>query len=288
MPRYYKDRIGSKVDADLKRSHGEVVAPLKAFVSHVVTDADHGVRDHGGPRAACALAWIEAWAKGDAWLGDMGSKQAEYQRKWDLAGIALAYLKLRPYAPVDQRAMIEPWLLQFADKAATFQLAPERKRNNHRYWLGLALAATSLATDSPRLWDDARRIMQDAAADIRLDGSLPLELERGERALHYHAFAVTPLVVLAELAARRGENWFAFSNDALHRLVARTASGLVNPTAFGMVAHAEQEPRPGLGAGWLWLYQHRFPNRLAGPPPDVPRKHRWLGGDVSLLPGALP
>ena len=283
-PRYYTDTIGSEVDADLQRRHAEAVAPLKAFLGDVTSMTDRAIRQKDLADTACALAWITIWAEGEAWLGRMGSQQAEYQRKWDLAGAALTYLKLRPHATAAQHAIISPWLVRIAEQARAFQLAPGRKRNNHRYWLGLALAATALATDTPGFWDDARQIVADALADIRADGTLPLELERGQRALHYHAFAVTPLVVLADLAARRGEDWYALSGGALHRLVERTASGLVRPDAFGALAGAAQERPVRAGAGWLWLYERRFPGRLRQPLPEVPRRHRWLGGDVALLP----
>lgn len=283
-PRFYADKAGSRVDVDLARQHAAAVGPLKAFLGHVVSETDGALRRNSGPSAGCALAWIAAWAEGGAWLGHMGSKQAEYQRKWDLAGVALAYLKLRPYAEPRQRALIEPWLVRIAVEAKKFQLAPGRKANNQLYWLGLALAATARSTDTPELWNDARKIMIQALGDIRADGTLPLELERGPRALHYHAFAVTPLVVLAELAALSGEDWYALAGGVLHRLVARTASGLAAPETFDALAGVAQERPPGAGAGWLWLYEARFPGRLPQPLPLVPRNHRWLGGDVSLLP----
>jgi len=214
----------------------------------------------------------------------MHSKQAEYQRKWDLGGLALAYLKLRPFAGSAHRTVIEPWLVRLAVEAKAFQLSPDRKRNNHLYWMGLALAATSLATDHEEFWSDARQIMADAIGDIQADGTLPLELERGKRALHYHAFALTPLIVMAELATLRGEDWYAADSGALHRLVRRTAAGLISPETFDALAGEKQERPVRPGYGWLSLYSARFPDRLPPPLPEVRSKYRWLGGDVTLLP----
>ncbi|MGE0698982.1 MAG: alginate lyase family protein [Hyphomicrobiaceae bacterium] len=287
LPRFYGDAEGSKVDPELARRHKAAVEPLTAFLRQVVADTDKAVRRRDGKAAACPLAWIAAWAKGEAWLGHMGTKQAEYQRKWDLAGVALAYLKLKPYASPAERKAIEPWLVRFADTVKAFQLDPARKRNNHLYWLGLALAATAIAADSPRHWEDARRIFAEAAGHIGPEGTLPLELERGARALHYHAFAVTPLVAMAELAALRGEDWYRMGGGALHRLVALATQGLVDPAAFDRLAGVAQERPPGMGAGWLTLYGKRFPARLPKELPAVPDKHRWLGGDVRLLAAAL-
>ncbi len=207
LPRFYGDKEGSLVDAKLAAAHKAAVAPLTQFLRQVTQDADKSWR-RSKPEAqavigSCTVSWIAAWAKGDAWLGKMETKQAEYQRKWDLAGIALAYFKVRHFATPEQRAVIEPWLIKFADTARAFFDDRERKRNNHWYWLGLAVGATAIAADSPRHWEMARGIMQDAVADIAPDGTLQQEVERKGRALHYHALSVMPLVVLSQNARSR-------------------------------------------------------------------------------------
>ncbi len=218
----------------------------------------------------------------------MVTRQAEYQRKWDLAGIALAYVKMRPFATPEQRAVIEPWLQRWAAKARTFFDNPERKRNNHWYWLGLGIMATALATDSPQHWTAARGIFEDGLKDIRADGVLPHEMERQERGLFYHVFAMTPLVVMAEIAAQRGEDWWGLSEGALHRLVGLCIKGLEAPAAFEALAGKPQEQPVNPRAGWLSLYKARFPARVtASRLPVVPDKHRWLGGDVHVLMQAV-
>jgi poly(beta-D-mannuronate) lyase len=221
----------------------------------------------------------------------MATAQSDYQRKWDLGGVALAYLKVRDLATDEERRVIEPWLIRFADAARGFFDDPRHKRNNHWYWLGLGMAGVAVAADSPRHWVMARDIMQDATRDIAADGTLPKELARGGRAVHYHAFSVMPLVVLAEIAAARGEDWYAFSDGALHRLVAVTLKGLADPSVFARLAGEPQQANPGAGTGWLILYERRFRDRLpANWPegrPDMRPAHRWLGGDVEHLMMAL-
>lgn len=291
VPRFYSDDEGTVVDAALLARHRAAVEPLSLFLRTVVSQADKAHRRTKAvdqqAAARCAVRWLDAWAQGDAWLGEMGSLQGEYQRKWDLAGVALAYLKVRAFTEPDERRRIEGWLSRWAAQARAFFDDPRRRRNNHWYWLGLGLAATALATDSPTHWEMARGIMQDAARDIAADGTLPLELERRARALHYHVFAVTPLVVLAELARVRGEDWYAFEAGALHRLVTKTVAGLRDPVAFRLLAGVEQEPGTGPGAGWLHLYSQRFGARIekiAGRALPVGASgHRWLGGDVRVL-----
>ncbi len=289
VERFYGDKAGSKVDAGKLAAHDAAVAPLTAFLREVTQNADKAVRRTArGSRdevAACVLAWLEGWAKGGALLGSMKSQQAEYQRKWDFAGLSLAYVKVRPFASPQQRAVIQAWLVRLADQSRAFFHDTGRSRNNHWYWLGLGFAAVGL--DSPKHWEMARGIMRDAARDIAADGTLPKEMERQSRALFYHAFAVMPLVVMAEVAASRGEDWYAFENGALHRLVAVTHAGLIGPETFDRLAGVAQERPVNTRAGWLQLYEARFPGRLVGPHPVVAEGHRWIGGNALLLKDAL-
>ena len=293
LPRFYSDDAGSIVDPELLAKHRAAVEPLTEFLRNVVANADKSVRrtklDQQAEPAVCALVWLDAWARGEAWLGNMSTRQGEYQRKWDLSGVALAYLKVRAFATEDERRRIEAWLVRWADISRAFFDDPERKRNNHWYWLGLGLAATGLAANSPRHWDMAREIMQDAAKDIQADGTLPQEMERKARALHYHVFAVTPLVALAELGRARGEDWYALGDGALHRLVAVTARGLRDPKLFAAMplVATPQEADTSTGAGWLILYGQHFKARIEPGWPTVNSSHRWLGGDVQVLAKVL-
>ena len=292
IARFYGDAKGSVVDPKLQAKHDAATAPLTAFLRAVTSNADKAwtrpTEKSRGEAARCALDWIAAWARGNAWLGRMAQHQAEYQRKWDLAGLSLAYLKVRRFASSQDRQLIEPYLMRFADAARAFFDDPARQRNNHWYWLGLSVGAVAMATDSDRHWQIARGIMADAARDIAADGTLARELERQGRALHYHAFAAMPLVVLAELAARRGEDFYAVSDGALHGLVAVTARGLADPATFDRLAKAAQERPLRPFAGWLPLYAQRFPERAAALPAiAMPPAHRWLGGDVRIIGQAI-
>ncbi len=288
LVRFYQDSAGSVVEPSRMEQHKAETAPLVDYLSFITKHADKAYRQRSRPTdtAACALAWIKAWADGGAYLGKMDGKQAQAQRKWDLAGTALAYLKLKRRASTDDRAVIEPWLIKVADAARAHFDDPGIKRNNHWYWLGLALGAVGIATDSDAHWQMAKAIMNDASHDITSDGTLPLEMARQARALHYHAFALMPLITLAELGASRGDDFYALGDGALHRLAAKTAAGLADPAVFDALAGIKQERPVKSGAGWVALYDARFPDRLK-PLPGQASNHRWLGGDVPVLSAAL-
>lgn len=288
LERYYEDNAGSIVDPSRLDEHKAKTEPLAQFVGLVTWFADRGHMQRSSPSLTfvCALNWIRGWADGGAYLGKMDGKQAEAQRKWDLAGIALAYLKLKRHASESDRKIIEPWLIKVADAARGHFDDASIKRNNHWYWLGLALGAVAIAADSDRHWQQAKAIMGDGARDVTGDGTLPLELAREGRALHYHAFALMPLVTLAELGASRGEDWYALNDGALHRLVAKTADGLNDPAIFDKLAGVAQQRPVNSGAGWVELYNQRFMGRMAHKPEQL-AVHRWLGGNVGVLSKVL-
>lgn len=288
IERFYEDGAGSIVEPTRMEAHKAQVAPLVEFVGTVTKLADKAWQQRGEPSgtARCALDWIASWATAGAYLGKMSEKQAEYQRKWDLAGVALAYVKLKHWATPEDRSAIEPWLEKWADAARAFFDDANIKRNNHWYWLGLSEAGVALATGSDKHWQIAKGIFDDATKDIATDGTLPAEMKREGRALYYHVFAVEPLVVLAELAAARNEDWYAMNGGALHRLVAKTLEGLKQPDIFDRLAGTLQQRPVKSGYGWAALYRARFPERM----PDALGQaigHRWLGGDADVLMRAV-
>ncbi len=284
----------TRVDPKQEAIAAAALQPLTGYLRFVTSQADLSLTAPNNRTRAdagrCAGEWLAAWAEGEAWLGQIATRQSEYRRKWDLAGLAIGYLKVKPHVTSEQRAAIEPWLDRIATAArAFFDDRPRHRRNNHWYWLGLGLAATGLATGNERHWEEARRIMADAAQDIRADGALPLELARGPRALHYHAFSATPLVMLAEMGAARGENWYGLGDGALHRLVALTVAGLRDPSLFARLT--EQPQQSSSKCAWtfsLALYDQRFPERISFEGvPKMTRDHHWAGGDVMILRGLL-
>ena len=297
LERFYTDAKGSRVDHAIRKANDLTTKPVTDFLRATTAMADNALRSRDPVRASehatCALTWMQNWAEGRALTGAMTapggelSKQGEHHRKWTLAGLALTYLKLKPFTTAGHRAAIEPWLKAMADDARALFDDAGVKRNNHWYWLGLGTGAVGLATGSEPHWKTAAAIFQDAMGDVSPDGTLPMELARGSQALSYHAFAVTPLVVLAELAASRGEDWYVLSDSALHRLVATTAKGLAQPEGFAALSGSAQKEPVKPGYGWLNLYAARFPGRLTEPRSGVKPGYRRLGGDTRLLKQAL-
>lgn len=291
LTRFYTDSAGAKTDPALLDLHKDETAPVRDYLKTVTGEADASFLQQtdslGVYRAKCALEWLEVWARGDALLGQIVNKQAAAERRWTLAGAALAYLKVKPSATPEQAQVIQDWLSKLAHAAQDDFARDGSKHNNHWYWLGLDLAATSRATGNDAMWQQARGIMLDAANAIAANGSLPLELARQSRALHYHAFALMPLTAMAELARSRGEDWYTFNDGALDRLVALTARGIETPDVFKKLSGFDQEQPLNIQSGWLPLYRLERPQALADATFEMPSGHSWLGGNVLLLNHAL-
>jgi poly(beta-D-mannuronate) lyase len=258
--------------------------------------ADRFVRGQpaDGAPAHCALAWLDAWARAGALLGQ-ATMQGGFERKWALAGLALAWLELRQAPGLDPAASarVVHW---FGALATAMQPAYENQRstsarNNHAYWAGLAAVATAIATDDRALFDWGIARARLGIAQIAADGTLPLEMARRSKALQYHLFSLAPLVMTAELAAANGVDLYA--DGALHRLARRTLDGVADPAFFVARTGAAQDFTGGGALGrwhlaWIEPYFARFPAERRD---DLlarfrPLANSWLGGDTTVTYGA--
>jgi poly(beta-D-mannuronate) lyase len=298
---FYADEHKSVIDPDLQEQNQAALRPLRAFVKEVTHLADEWMvsRPADARYAGLALGALERWAAGGALLG-AANQQGAYEREWTLGSLALAYLKLRdaPSVPATRatRAKTAAWLCAVA---RLVEPSYERQnktssRNNHAYWTGLAVAAAGVACGQRPLFDWGLARARIGLAQVDADGLLPLELERQRLALHYHVFALAPLVMLAELATANGVPLYDERDRALRRLADRVIAGLAEPASFEKLTGVPQEqltrPPRGTDLAWAEPYAARFPDaRLAGwldaarPVSDV-----RLGGNLTAAFGAPP
>ncbi len=159
--------------------------------------------------SACATAWILAWAReGSIAETAFPNPQGHYEQQWALGSLTLAMAKLvntPAAAPFRQECFawldrLVPTVMQHIERR---ERHPEN-RNNHSYWAGLAVFAHGLLLERPYevSWGLDRYDL--ALEQVQDDGSLPLELRRGENAYIYHLFALQPLVLLGALGEAQG------------------------------------------------------------------------------------
>jgi poly(beta-D-mannuronate) lyase len=278
--RFYVDTASSVADKVIIARNKNALATLDHTLNAIIAMEDKALAGDAAS-SACAGRWLVIWAKGGAMLGHMSSQQAVIERKWRTAGMAVGYLKIRASLPPADRATIDTWMNDLGDQVVADQGWPAR-RNNHVYWAGFAAGAVGTATGAARLIEYSRRAYDAGMTDIQPDGTLPMELARQQQALVYTNIALAPLVMTAELAELRGEDWYGHDEGAIHRLVACVLAGLRDPKAFAALAHepSVDVPRGGL-LGWLAFYRLRFPDKVDGAP-SGPFHYNWLGGDMTL------
>lgn len=294
---YYRDPANSVVDPERFAANRAVVGPINAYVDRISALADAWISPIvPDPRVAqAALAWLDAWARAGAMLGAV-TAQGTYHRKWALAGLALAWLDLRRAPGLDRSACrrVTAWMaaLAAAMQPPYADCGAASVRNNHVCWAGLAAAAAAVAADDRRLlrWGcDRARI---GLAEVAPDGTLPLEMARRAKALHYHLFAAAPLVVTAEIAAANGIELWEEAGGALRRLAERSLAGVEDPSWFAARAGSLQDFVGGALGGrnlaWVEPYFARFPaaRRPALLAAFRPMIHPWLGGDLTLRYGS--
>jgi poly(beta-D-mannuronate) lyase len=287
------DPTHSIVDPVKLRAYNESSGPVKQEGNIVVAAADEFRKSGSLSAARCVVQHMEAEARHRALTGKMSSQQAYYVQGWVLGAEALAFLKVRKagVASKEQKSIIFPWLREVANQTRGFYDRKEKQnpalQNNHLYWAGVELGAVGIAANDQEDFDWSMKAAREGIAAIQADGTLPQEMRRGKRALHYHLYAAAPLVMLAELAAANGIDLYSAHESALKKLVKTSIAGLRDPIFFEEKTGIKQEvpnPPSGEAIGWVTPYLKRFPDpviaQLLALCPDP--RYMYLGG---LPPG---
>ncbi len=283
VPPFYADRA----------AYAAATVSLRSFQNLVSDSAEFYFVTGDSTYAKCVAQALESWANHDALLyfEHQSGRQAWYDAVWTTVSAAFAYSIVRndPGLHAESRQIIDDWLNQVAKKHLSISGGTRDCCNNHSYWRGLEAAIVGVVTDDRALFSAAINSYRRALASINDDGSLPLEMARGERAIHYQNFAVLPLVYIGEIAARHGEDLYAVTVDgkSLHRAVAFLLDAINDPRMIKKYSDKRQDlsfldQRGELN--WMEPYNARFPDRrieaiLAGRRPLI---HRYAGGNSTL------
>lgn len=270
---YYADVHHSVIDPARRQENQRSIAPIESYLRQIAQMASS--RD---PQSwDCAMTWLVAWANAGALLGSASSEQANYERKWMLAGLSLGYARIRMQAAPDKSAVIDGWLRQLAHAVIHHSEAHSGERNNHFYWEGLAVAASGAVTQDPDDIEWGHRVFDYAMDQIEPDGSLPNEMKRAGRALHYHLYAAEPLAILSSILDR--------DLPKLDKLVALCITGIRNPKLFEQRTGVAQEGIVRSDFVWLLIYARRHAS-LDGTSPPISAENSFvprLGGDLTSV-----
>lgn len=225
----YDQTVASKsvIDPAARQRRENELAPVaNAIRSVAIAARRNGTPEQIAQTATCTIATLRHWAATGA-LTDMATSDANLSRDRftsEIAGIVMT-LQARGRDLRDQ-SEIRTWLATLARQTMAYydgQAGPTARRNNHRYFAGLAVAelAEILGQKTMRSWSkDAFAI---GACQVDPQGYLPLELARAERAYEYHLYAYGALARLAIRLSAAGSSALPCEDrlDRLHRLVSR-------------------------------------------------------------------
>ncbi len=288
------DDSRSLVDPDAYKSYKNAVEPLSKFENHVTRLANAYIKSGGRDSSAayCALKSLRYWADGQALLGETNA-QGVAVRKWTLATLSSSYAQISrdPYLDAHEKKTVERWLGAVADRVvgdySTDTDSPSR-RNNRAVGAGWAVAMTGAAVNDRAFFRWGLRKGRDALNAVQPDGTLPEELSRERRALHYHVFTAMPLVLLDRLASANAVDMQSANPAALPALLDLIFTELDDPSYLEGVTGTKQDVSR-LYNGNALAFHAALRDPRAGPwvRKYAPLNQKRIGGDAALLYGSV-
>lgn len=285
------------VDRKAEKKYKAQMKPVNDYMKTVVREAERYTEKGDSAAAECALTWLHVWAEGKALL-EMENETAQFKRATTVSGLAFALMQVEPAVAEDKRLpVVKDWLSKLAHGTKDYYSASTKNsaKNNHRYWSGLATAATAVLTGERDLFDWGMDAYKNGVCGATPEGALPLEVKRGTKARGYQLFALSALVPLGKIAEANGIKAFEMCDGALHRIVKFSLDSITDPSSIAKMAEAEQDEfedgkplPPGHQVTFLEIYAREFPGTaplekelLA----QRPLRSTSLGGDQTLLYG---
>ena len=160
-----------------------------------------------------------------------------------------------------------------------------KRAHNHALSSAVAHMQLGILIDNDKEFKKAFRNYESAIRYQRKDGSLPIEVRRGGRAMFYQGRAMNALAVIAIIAEHQGYNiWeLDFKGKNYHNLVKFFIDFTENNELVFKYAKENRSPGPaknykvqdlksnsGSNWGWLYAYASRFPDHE-----NIQRLKKW-------------
>ncbi len=290
----------------LRCGSGEEPWPNYKAITTIKDTPDYGIDERAEPFAltvmqAAAAAFglddpaarqhlielLDRWADGRAFTKlQPPSDNAYYAVERSLLPVIVAYWLVHdaPEMSRDRSDRIAAWIDGLVERSALRRKELDQQsrvaNNNHSYLNAsviMAWAALYGKLGGLQLGVEAYR---QALATMRDDGSLPLETDRGARALWYQRHALASLVTMAEIAAVKNIDLYGLEAGAgtIHLAVQFLLEGIEDPGIVRPYALDNFSPAPDTDPGvqdlgfleprghgrhymaWIEPYISRFPN----------------------------
>ncbi len=295
------DSARNELNEEAYQEYLDASETIRNFEKEVIASADDYQVDGDGPAARdCVLENLETWAEADALLPADINHVGQAVRKWALAAAANAYLRVKlssAESDLDPARLdrIEAWFGKVANGVREYYTDREpRKVNNHDYWAAWAVMSTAVATKDCGHWNWSMAKFSEAMDQISVDGYLPKELSREDRALEYLNYAMQPLTLIAVFAEINSIPVHEEYGDSLTRLAQNVVNGLEDSSDIQAITGYEQIT-DGLLTAWglAWMKPWaetwgELPGMSEFLAAHGPVKNTRLGGDIEFLYGIKP
>jgi hypothetical protein len=220
--------------------------------------------------AQCAQSQIDSWAQASALLNYDPVKylQAYFQVEWTLSSIAISESILMADPHLDQAMVARDiaWMNKVAHKAVDLDKSVN-EHNNHHNWRGLMATAVGVISGDDGLFTWGLEVFRSAVDQINAAGAFPLEMQRFELAIHYQAFALEPLIPLAEFASRQGIDLYSYKSPTgrtISDAVVFLGNAVANPALVKPFQSQEQklEPDSTEFSASCEFFERRFAGKL--------------------------
>ena len=289
IPHHYLSGSSGPINPE----EAKATVPYQKLQDAVTDGAGRYVATGDHAEAVCVANLLARWAAARTLLDytSKESSQAWYQVEWTLSSISLAYSVVQsdPAIPADQRKQILNWMHDVT--IYMFDQGPRpddhSHENNHSYWRALCATSVGVMTSDNNLYRRGLEQYVRAIGQMNPDGSLPLEMARHENALHYQSFALAPLVMVAELAARQGTNLYSIRSNG--HTIADAVDFLVHASAnLDLMKQYASEPQSfSLFSGkkppaWVEFWAARHPGEPWNNLLKQPLSDSTIGGNATL------
>lgn len=263
---------------------------IEKFTKSLVTFADYALLSENDATANMALLCfdqlLQSWSSSDAMLSSQTSKTGMAVRKWLLASVSTASLKVLSASDgrYELTAAQIKWISQLAWKVMhdyNSRLVTNSPHfNNHDYWAGWAVVAASMITQENKLYEWGMRVLDKAITQIEISdelgfGFFPNEIARGRLATNYMQYSMVPLIYLAESARVNNDlrSGYLDKIDSLvtFALLAETDSKKLH----SVLAVGSQRKVPERKYVWLYPYLKLNPKNN-----DALKLYEFLNGDI--------
>lgn len=212
IPRHYLNGSHGPINP----AEAEATKVFGAFEERITSGMNRYLAYGDEAEAKCALDQMDAWAKAKTLLDydAKESSQAWFQTGWTLCSASITESVLMNDSTLDQdeQKRVIDWLHMAGKKLLSFEKTGEPGANLH-YWRALAATAIGVISKDDTLFQFGVNVYHEAVGEIDKNGALPREMARHERASHYQTFALQPLILIAEFAARQGVDLYGYAHD---------------------------------------------------------------------------